>query len=308
MEVVKPFVKWAGGKGSLLPQLNKFYPLELKNETIDKYVEPFIGGGAVLINILQKYKVKEAYAFDINIDLINCYNIIKVNVDKLIKELSKKETQFLKLNLEERKKYFYDIRKEYNSYRIKENEQNIKRAVEFIFLNRTCFNGLYRVNKSGDFNVPFGRYKNPTICDADNLRNLSHLIKNVLFQYEDDSLENLNKLAKALNEENVGSLEDLYWKLREGIGTDDTVTQYTRYDDDSDLDQMLAGETPTQIINDLGPKFNLSDSYLYWENGYLNTATEQEFQADLKFMATDLINSFIDKYNSTYEDSISFIN
>ena len=125
---------------------------------------------------------------------------------------------------------------------------------------------------------------------------------------EDDSLENLNKLAKALNEENVGSLEDLYWKLREGIGTDDTVTQYTRYDDDSDLDQMLAGETPTQIINDLGPKFNLSDSYLYWENGYLNTATEQEFQADLKFMARDLINSFIDKYNSTYEDSISFIN
>ena len=185
MEVVKPFVKWAGGKGSLLPQLNKFYPLELKNETIDKYVEPFVGGGAVLINILQKYKVKEAYAFDINIDLINCYNIIKVNVDKLIKELSKKETQFLKLNLEERKKYFYDIRKEYNSYRIKENEQNIKRAVEFIFLNRTCFNGLYRVNKSGDFNVPFGRYKNPTICDADNLRNLSHLIKNVLFQYGD---------------------------------------------------------------------------------------------------------------------------
>lgn len=231
MEVVKPFVKWAGGKGSLLPQLNKFYPLELKNETIDKYVEPFIGGGAVLINILQKYKVKEAYAFDINIDLINCYNIIKVNVDKLIKELSKKETQFLKLNLEERKKYFYDIRKEYNSYRIKENEQNIKRAVEFIFLNRTCFNGLYRVNKSGDFNVPFGRYKNPTICDADNLRNLSHLIKNVLFQYGD-----YKKSEKYIDNNTFVYFDPPYRPL----STTSAFTSYTKEDFNDENQEELA--------------------------------------------------------------------
>ena len=231
MEVVKPFVKWAGGKGSLLPQLNKFYPLELKNETIDKYVEPFVGGGAVLINILQKYKVKEAYAFDINIDLINCYNIIKVNVDKLIKDLSKKETQFLKLNLEERKKYFYDIRKEYNSYRIKENEQNIKRAVEFIFLNRTCFNGLYRVNKSGDFNVPFGRYKNPTICDADNLRNLSHLIKNVLFQYGD-----YKKSEKYIDNNTFVYFDPPYRPL----STTSAFTSYTKEDFNDENQEELA--------------------------------------------------------------------
>ena len=231
MEVVKPFVKWAGGKGSLLPQLNKFYPLELKNETIDKYVEPFVGGGAVLINILQKYKVKEAYAFDINIDLINCYNIIKVNVDKLIKELSKKETQFLKLNFEERKKYFYDIRKEYNSYRIKENEQNIKRAVEFIFLNRTCFNGLYRVNKSGDFNVPFGRYKNPTICDADNLRNLSHLIKNVLFQYGD-----YKKSEKYIDNNTFVYFDPPYRPL----STTSAFTSYTKEDFNDENQEELA--------------------------------------------------------------------
>lgn len=231
MEVVKPFVKWAGGKGSLLPQLNKFYPLELKNETIDKYVEPFVGGGAVLINILQKYKVKEAYAFDINIDLINCYNIIKVNVDKLIKELSRKETQFLKLNLEERKKYFYDIRKEYNSYRIKENEQNVKRAVEFIFLNRTCFNGLYRVNKSGDFNVPFGRYKNPTICDADNLRNLSHLIKNVLFQYGD-----YKKSEKYIDNNTFVYFDPPYRPL----STTSAFTSYTKEDFNDENQEELA--------------------------------------------------------------------
>lgn len=185
MEVVRPFVKWAGGKSSLISQLTNFFPFELKDGIINKYVEPFVGGGAVLINILQKYDVKEAYAFDINIDLINCYNVIKENVDELIKELEIKEKEFIKLESEDRQAYFYNIRKKYNSYRITENELSIKRAGEFIFLNRTCFNGLYRVNKNGEFNVPCGKYKNPTICDSCNLRNLSYLIRDVVFQYGD---------------------------------------------------------------------------------------------------------------------------
>ena len=185
MKEKRPFVKWAGGKSSLIPQLTGFYPFELKDGIIEKYIEPFVGGGAVLIDILQKYDVQEAYAFDINIDLINCYNVVKENVEKLIIELDKKEKEFLALEDDERQKYFYNIRKEYNSYKIDENELNVKRASEFIFLNRTCFNGLYRVNKSGDFNVPCGKYKNPTICDSNNLRNLSYLIRNVSFQYGD---------------------------------------------------------------------------------------------------------------------------
>ncbi len=184
MNTVKPFLKWAGGKNSLIPQLTKYYPLELKDGTIERYIEPFVGGGAVLIDILQRYKVKEAYAFDINIDLINCYNVIKNNVEELIKQLEKKEKNFISLDNEERQKYFYDIREEYNSYKLK-NELNIKRASEFIFLNKTCFNGLYRVNKDGKFNVPCGKYKNPTICDSNNLRNLSGLIANVVFEYGD---------------------------------------------------------------------------------------------------------------------------
>ena len=184
MKTVKPFVKWAGGKNSLIPQITKYYPYELKNGTIERYIEPFVGGGAVLIDILQKYEVKEAYAFDINIDLINCYNVIKNNVEELINELDKKEKKFIALNDEERQNYFYYIRVEYNSYRLKD-ELDVKRASEFIFLNRTCFNGLYRVNKDGKFNVPCGKYKNPTICDSNNLRNLSELIKIVIFEYGD---------------------------------------------------------------------------------------------------------------------------
>ena len=184
MEVVRPFVKWAGGKGGLISQLTSFFPFELKDGMINKYVEPFVGGGAVLIDILQKYNVREAYAFDINQDLINCYNVIKNKVEDLIQELDIKEKEFLRLEMEDRQKYFYEVRKEYNSYRL-DNEINVKRASEFIFLNRTCFNGLYRVNKNGEFNVPCGKYKNPTICDYKNLRNLSSLIKNVVFQYGD---------------------------------------------------------------------------------------------------------------------------
>lgn len=184
MEVIKPFVKWAGGKGSLISQLTNFYPFELENGTIKKYVEPFVGGGAVLIDILQKYDVEEAYAFDINKDLINCYNVIKQDVETLIEKLNEKEKEFLNIELENRQEYFYKIRSEYNSYKIEDN-LDVKRASEFIFLNRTCFNGLYRVNKNGEFNVPCGKYKNPTICDSKNLRNLSFLIRKVEFQYGD---------------------------------------------------------------------------------------------------------------------------
>ena len=182
---IKPFVKWAGGKGSLLNQLNNYYPLELKNGKIECYIEPFVGGGAVLIDILQNYDVKEAYAFDINIDLINSYNVIKNNVEELITNLKLLEKEYLNLEKDDRKKYFYNIRKQYNSYRITKDEMSLQKAIEFIFLNRTCFNGLYRVNKNGDFNVPMGNYKNPTICDEENFRALSELIKNVNFEYGD---------------------------------------------------------------------------------------------------------------------------
>ena len=182
---IKPFLKWAGGKGNLLEQINNYYPTELKDGEIDCYIEPFVGGGAVLIDILQNYKVKKAYAFDINLDLINSYIVIKNNVKELISNLKEIEQEYLNLNEENRKEYYYNIRKEYNSYRLQNQEISVKKATEFIFLNKTCFNGLYRVNKSGDFNVPMGNYKNPTICDSKNLKDLSKLIKNVQFTYGD---------------------------------------------------------------------------------------------------------------------------
>lgn len=230
MDVVRPFVKWAGGKGSLIPQITKYYPFELKNGRIEKYVEPFVGGGAVLIDILQKYEVQEAYAFDINKDLINCYNVIKFNVENLIQKLEKKEKEFLSLDNEKRKNYFYDVREEYNSY-ILEAESNVKRASEFIFLNRTCFNGLYRVNRNGKFNVPFGKYKNPTICDSSNLRNLSKLIKDVLFEYGD-----YKKSEEIIDRNTFVYFDPPYRPLSDTSG----FTSYTKEDFNDEKQKELA--------------------------------------------------------------------
>ena len=249
IEKVRPFVKWAGGKGSLIPQLNNFYPYELKNGIIERYIEPFVGGGAVLIDILQKYNVQEAYAFDINIDLINSYNVIKNNVEELIVNLKIMETEYIQLEQEERKNYFYNKREEYNNYTLEKNEQNIQRAAQFIYLNRTCFNGLYRVNKNGKFNVPMGSHKNPTICDEENLRRLSKLIQNVQFQYGD-----YRKSMEYVNENTFVYFDPPYRPLNVTSG----FTSYTKEDFNDDNQKELA--TFYRQLNERNAKLMLSNS------------------------------------------------
>ena len=248
-EKIRPFVKWAGGKGSLIPQLNNFYPYELKNGIIERYIEPFVGGGAVLIDILQKYDIQEVYAFDINIDLINSYNVIKNNIEELITNLKQIETEYLQLEKEERKNYFYNIRDEYNNYELEENEQNVQRAAQFIYLNRTCFNGLYRVNKNGKFNVPVGSYKNPTICDEQNLRQLSQLIQNVQFQYGDYS-----RSMEYVTENTFIYFDPPYRPLNVTSG----FTSYTKEDFNDDNQRELA--TFYGELNEKNAKLMLSNS------------------------------------------------
>ena len=176
---VKPFIKWAGGKGQLLKEIKKLYPFE--NKKIDKYAEPFIGGGAVLFDILTNYDIKKAYISDVNKELINIYKVIQNKAEELITFLKKFEEDYLPLENEERKEYYLQKREEYNNWKKRYNAENIDEmgAALFIFLNKTCFNGLYRVNKKGEFNVPMGAYKKPLICDEENLRNISILLKNV---------------------------------------------------------------------------------------------------------------------------------
>ena len=248
-EKARPFVKWAGGKGSLISQLSNFYPYELRNGIIERYIEPFVGGGAVLIDILQNYDVRQAYAFDINMDLINAYNVIKNNVEELITNLKRMETEYLQLEQEERKNYFYNIRNEYNDYTLQENEQNVQRASQFIYLNRTCFNGLYRVNKDGKFNVPVGSYKNPTICDEENLRNLSELIQNVQFQYGD-----YRRSMEYVTENTFVYFDPPYRPLNMTSG----FTSYTKEDFNDDNQRELA--TFYRELNERNAKLMLSNS------------------------------------------------
>ena len=175
---VKPFLKWAGGKGQLIAEIEKYYPFS--DGKITKYAEPFVGGGAVLFDILGKYELEEIYISDINAELINTYRIIRDDIDELIYMLKAMQSEFVPLDTEHRKAYYLCKRQKFNDLKVNGDESiNIEKAALMIFLNKTCFNGLFRVNKKGLFNVPMGSYKNPLICDELNLRAVSDKLQKV---------------------------------------------------------------------------------------------------------------------------------
>lgn len=161
--MTRPFVKWAGGKTQLLMQLDKYLPNSLSKEDSFTYVEPFVGGGAMLFHMLQKYpNIDRAIINDINPVLITAYRVIKEKPELLIARLGQIQAEYRQLKGEEaQREYYLKTRESYNENPL----GDIDKAAMFIFLNRTCFNGLHRVNSKGYFNVPFGRYVNPTICD-----------------------------------------------------------------------------------------------------------------------------------------------
>lgn len=175
----KPFLKWAGGKTQLLPEIRKYYPFE-KYKNINKYCEPFLGGGAVLFDILNNFDLKEILVNDLNSELINTYTVIRDYPNNLVELLYLYQNDYWNMNDESRKKYYNLKRDEYNKMKLSENNK-ITKASLTIFLNRTCFNGLYRVNRKGEFNVPIGSYKKPLICDSENLFAVSNKIQDVKF-------------------------------------------------------------------------------------------------------------------------------
>lgn len=174
----KPFVKWAGGKGQLLDTIRMYYPTDM-GLTIKKYCEPMVGAGAVLFDILNNYDLDEVLINDSNVDLINVYTVIRDNVNELIELLVQFENEHLEKDENGRKIYYYNQRDRYNAIKNGNNGNNVLKAALFIYLNKTCFNGLYRVNRKGDYNVPIGAYKNPTICDIENLLLVSDKLKSV---------------------------------------------------------------------------------------------------------------------------------
>lgn len=157
----RPFVKWAGGKSQLLKRLERHFP-----KNFWTYYEPFLGGGAVFFHLVERHPRFNVVLSDINKELITAYRVVKERVEDLVRKLGNYKAKY-KLAPE---KYYYEVRSQ-------EPSGDVEKVARLIFLNKTCYNGLYRVNKEGKFNVPFGRYKNPKICDKENLRRVSQALR-----------------------------------------------------------------------------------------------------------------------------------
>ena len=256
---VKPFLKWAGGKGQLLAEIEKYYPFE--NGDITKYAEPFVGGGAVLFDILGKYKLDEIYISDINAELVNTYRIIRDDIDDLIKSLYTMQNDFVLLNTDKRKAYYTEKRKRFNDIKVNgEKNIEIEKAALMIFLNKTCFNGLFRVNKKGQFNVPMGSYKNPLICDESNLRAVSEKLQNVFIVCGD-----YKKSAEFIDEKTFVYIDPPYRPITETAN----FTAYTENQFNDEEQIKLAGFVNNMhrkgakiVISNSDPKnYNTEDNF-----------------------------------------------
>ena len=260
--IAKPFLKWAGGKTQLIDQIEEKLPKNIYNAPFT-YIEPFVGSGAILFWMLAKFpNLKEVVINDINVDLINCYRSIKNNVEDLIDILAQLQNEYHGLlNDEDKEKgYYYEKRRLFNTRKLEQTEH----SALVIFLNRTCFNGLYRVNKKNKFNVPKGRYKKPQICNVDNLLAVS------------TSLQNVEILSGDYSETLPYARENTFFYLDppyKPLTTTSSFTSYTKGEFD-DSDQIRLKEFCEQLDN-LGYSWMLSNSDVR------NTDPENDFFDDL---------------------------
>ena len=175
-----PFLKWVGGKRQLLPAINARLP-DMSN--IDRYIEPFVGGGAVLFHLLERFKFDEVHIFDLNPELILCYETLRDDVESVISNLNQLILAYPSDDFEAQKTAYYGIREDWNQSVGKISQMppplRSERVAQTIFLNKTCFNGLYRVNRSGRFNTPIGRYLRPSFPNPEQLRDVSQALAHV---------------------------------------------------------------------------------------------------------------------------------
>lgn len=244
---LKPFVKWVGGKSQLVEQIEKMLPTD-GEKVLTKYAEPMVGGGALFFSILSKYDFEELYISDINAELINAYKAVKNDVDNLITKLNEMQMLFLPMDENGRKYFYYTVRERFNSTTLTE-ENATEKAAQFIFLNKTCFNGLYRVNRKGQFNVPMGTYKNPTICDDENLRNIHAALQNVTIVCGDYSLS-----KSFIDKDTFVYLDPPYRPISE-------TSAFTAYNSDAfDDEEQIRLSKFIDEINLSGAKIVLSNS------------------------------------------------
>lgn len=216
-----PFIKWAGGKSRLISQIKNFIPKDFNN-----YFEPFVGSGALFFYMVKSFKIKRefcAHLSDINSELINVYKTIKDNLTDLIQELQYNEIEYYK----NPKRFYYKLRAENFEF------HSIKKAARFITLNKTCYNGLYRVNKKDLFNVPIGKYINPKICDFQNLTKVNQIMNLTNTILEDYDYYNITLKIK---ENDFIYFDPPYHPLNETS----KFTNYTSYGFDYNQQKRLA--------------------------------------------------------------------
>jgi DNA adenine methylase len=251
----KPFLKWAGGKGQILEELAKRLPEELRNRKLCKYAEPFIGGGAMFLYVAQKYPhIERYYIADVNQELILAYQTIKREVDRLILLLEQLERRYHAKSPEEQKEFFYKTREHFKAQLAEIDFDHFhaawaERTATLIFLNRTCFNGLFRVNSRGEFNVPFGRYKNPRICDGANLRALSGLLQQTEIECAD-----FGASERFIDEHTFAYFDPPY----RPISRTANFTSYSKYEFNDDSQRRLADYF--RLLDRKGAKLLLSNS------------------------------------------------
>jgi len=186
----RPFLKWAGGKGQLLDAISARFPKELFEGGLKRYVEPFVGSGAVFFHAAQRFQFSEVLLLDANEEIVLTWCAIRDAVEPLIRQLRMFLNRYMSAGLLGQEQFFLSVRDAFNSDRPGYDfqhppEHGVERAAQVIFLNRTCFNGLFRVNSRALFNVPFGKYKSPRICNSENLRQVSQLLQGVRIQHGD---------------------------------------------------------------------------------------------------------------------------
>ena len=246
----KPFIKWAGGKGQLLSQLDEYLP-EILNEREFTYFEPFVGGGAMLFYMLQKYpNIERAIINDINPYLITAYRIIKDEPEELIERLSILEEDYFALESEDAKKnFFLNVRTIFNE----DDLDTVDRTKYLMFLNRTCFNGLYRVNSRGKFNVPFGKNLHPTICNAETIKADSELLNQV------DTVILNGDFAQSVNHLNAEGLNFFYFDPPyRPLSATSSFNSYAR-EEFNDEEQIRLRDY-CQMLNDMGALWMLSNA------------------------------------------------
>lgn len=240
---VKPFLKWVGGKRKLIPQLEVKFPAYIKNNEFT-YVEPFLGGGAMFFYLISKYSIKKAYLNDLNDKLIDCYQNIRDHGDNLVRQLKKLEKDYY--SSKDKKLFYLERREEYNNSNL-----SVNKSALLIFLNKTGFNGMYRENSKGEYNIPFGEMNNPLICNSELILNISNILNNNDVEFSSKSFENI-----LINEKNIFYYLDPPYRP---ISKTSDFTSYTKNKFDDELQIKLKKYCD---------KINEKDNFLMQSNSF----------------------------------------